>query len=180
MKTLLTKHSTFFFLTLVIMSILVFMVARQEIILQSDHVVILKTRPVDPRDLFRGEYVILRYEIEQNDKVQDIVIENDLTDGQEIFLGLEEDSKTKLYSVVQVALSLPADDDLWIKGEVWGSSVRFSNLEQYFVPEGSGRAIEEMGSDIHAEIALKNGNARIIRLLDKDLESIDPRDFLSH
>ena len=38
-------------------------VAYKEFTLKTGDEILLKTLPVDPRDLFRGDYVILRYEI---------------------------------------------------------------------------------------------------------------------
>ena len=37
--------------------------ARQEFVLARGRTILLETRPVDPRDLLRGDYLILRYKI---------------------------------------------------------------------------------------------------------------------
>ena len=39
------------------------MVVRQETVLASGRTILLETVPVDPRDLLRGDYVLLRYKI---------------------------------------------------------------------------------------------------------------------
>ena len=39
--------------------LLVFMILNRQSILLSDNVVVLETRPIDPRSLFRGDYVRL-------------------------------------------------------------------------------------------------------------------------
>ena len=42
-------------------------VAYQEFTLKTGQEVLLKVQPVDPRDLFRGDYVVLRYDITRVD-----------------------------------------------------------------------------------------------------------------
>lgn len=46
-------------------TLLVLMVADRMQILREGTEVILQTQPVDPRDLLRGDYVVLRYDISQ-------------------------------------------------------------------------------------------------------------------
>ena len=51
-------------------------------------------------------------------------------------------------------------------------------MEQFYVPEGAGRPIERLRSDLHVEIALKDGEARVVQLLDDELNVIDPTTYL--
>jgi uncharacterized membrane-anchored protein len=54
-----------FLIILIQSSLLLAMIANRQTILSSDTIVILETRPIDPRSLFRGDYVRLNYEINE-------------------------------------------------------------------------------------------------------------------
>jgi uncharacterized membrane-anchored protein len=43
--------------------VLAYMAGEREHILRNGKVILLRTAPIDPRDLFRGDYVRLNYEI---------------------------------------------------------------------------------------------------------------------
>jgi len=152
------------------------LIYQQEKILQEGSMTILETRPVDPRDLFRGEYVILRYAIENDEKIQEEVAK--LKAGDTLFIKLVED-ENGVASVSGVSDRSPDSfEGLWIAGEINGGRVRFPSLEQFYVPEGAGRSIEDFRSDLHVEVVLNKGEARVVGLLDGSLNKIDPESFL--
>ncbi len=152
------------------------LIIRQELIIRHGEITILETRPIDPRDLLRGEYVILRYAIENDAKVREAARKDDV-DGSKIYIELEE-NRNGVATVKTVYTEKPKNmDGLFIIGEVRQGAVRFPSLEQYYVPEGSGTPIENLNK-IYVEISLKNGKSRIVRLLDESLNEINPRDYL--
>ena len=74
----------------------------QERALASGTLVLLETRPVDPRDLLRGDYVILNY------KISDVPLAlfspaqtNGLPPGQTVYVALEP--RGEFYEVVQAS-----------------------------------------------------------------------------
>ena len=144
----------------------------QEMILRSGQTTILETRPIDPRDLFRGEYVILRYAIEDDELVQEVASE--ASKGESVYIVLKEDTRG-IAHVSGASTARPNDTSQpWLRGTIGERGfVRFPSLEQAYVPEGAGLPVESMGSDLHVEVALKNGTARVVRLLDADLQPID-------
>jgi uncharacterized membrane-anchored protein len=153
-------------------------IAYQEWLLQSGTTTILKTRPVDPRDLFRGEYVVLSYEFELEPKVKDIL--DTMKAGDPIYIQFAENAEGVAY-VVSAQTKKPISlNGLWLHGEKSERRNRIDipNLAQFYVPEGSGRAIEMLRSDLHVEVAIKNGQARIVQLRDKYLSPIDPADYI--
>lgn len=161
---------------LVLVLVLGGFIYTQEQILTNGQEVILKTRPVDPRDLFRGEYVILRYEIEAAEMVTDQA--QLLQDGKQIYLKLETDS-SGVAQVVAVQTTEPDfSDGVWLAGEVSYNTVRFRDLEQFYVPEGAGLAIEDLREELHVRITIHDGEARVVALLDQNLEEINPKDYI--
>ncbi len=133
--------------------------------------VILATRPVDPRDLFRGDYVILRYVIEEDPLVVAAVA--DQPDGTPVYVNLDEGPDG--VAVVTHATTKQAfhPDPLMIEGVVESGTARFYVLEQYYVPEGAGYGIESLpAGELYVEAAIAYGEARVLRLLDKDFTPI--------
>ena len=131
---------------------LVAMVALKQRTLITGTPVLLKTEPVDPRSLFRGDYVVLNYAISSLDYG---AVDGD--DGfrrrDEVYVVLRPGET--YWEPVSIHREMPvrAQDTVVIRGEVeytgvWidsesrdGIRVRYG-IESYFVPEGEGRAIE--------------------------------------
>ncbi len=136
------------------------MIAMKQYTLRTGTVVLLETEPFDPRSLFRGDYVVLRYAINTLD-----------------LAALDGDDAFERHDTVHVTLA--PDGDYWkpvavhrdapdtvagtvtVKGTVRyamhaGSgdgeprelSVRYG-IENYFVPEGEGRELELRPSADH-------------------------------
>jgi uncharacterized membrane-anchored protein len=177
-----------FYLT-IIFWLLIFsgFILYKEYTLRTGTEVVLKTEPVDPRDLFRGDYVTLNYEISTLD-LEEIQAEDlyfDYNDRIYLALALENG-----YGVPKKIYRNPPDDELYIKGTVkeviydWeayeDSSITEEpylkelrveyGIESYFVPEGRGIEIESQqwtgreGVDVKVVVD-RSGNAVIKSLL---------------
>ena len=143
-------------------------IAFKEFTLQTGEEVILKTRPVDPRDLFRGDYVILNYEISTLDASS---LQKDVTEFKpedKVYILL---SKVDNYSIASGVYLNKPKEGLILKGtikNVQGSRLNIEyGIESYFVPEGKGREIErQRGRNLDVKVAVdKLGNAVIKDLL---------------
>lgn len=149
----------------------------QERILRDGVEVVLETRPVDPRDLFRGEYVILRYAIEVDPYV--LSYAEMLPPGSDLYIKLYEGpgGVAKVEEVRQVRPRGAVG--AWIRGEINGAGeVRFPSLEQFYVPEGAGAPIEDLRNELHARVVIDDaGSARVVELLDGNLTPIDPFEY---
>ena len=66
----LKKHLPFIGVIVFVVGVVGYLIWSKERIVSGGTEVILETRPIDPRDLFRGEYVILRYKIENDKKIK--------------------------------------------------------------------------------------------------------------
>jgi uncharacterized membrane-anchored protein len=147
----------------------------QESIVQNGETTILRTLPIDPRDLLRGEYVILRYALTRDEQVRTVA--SQMSNTGSVYIGLTEDANG-VASVTSASADKQSVGDLWITATVKNGRVSIPEIEQYFVPEGAGKDIERLGTSISVEVAIKNGNARVIQLLDEDLNPINPEDYL--
>lgn len=153
--------------------VIVGMATGRELTLRGDRDVTLQTRPVDPRDLFRGDYVVLDYE----------VATLEMNQAERLFL---EPGDT-------VFVELVRGGDVWVAGRVErqpvdgaervirGTVVRAGaetvqieyGIEQYFVPEGRGHVVER-AADVDVVVAIDSDGGAVIRHLIVDGEVWDP------
>ncbi len=125
----------------------------------------LRTVPVDPRDLLRGDYVILSYEISrlpQGVKPEDF--------GSNVWVKLKPDGDVWTIDRVQRSPESGAADPKgapMLRARREGQQLIY-DLERYYVPEGTGQA-SPRGGKLIVEIAVReNGAAQIKRLLDEN------------
>jgi uncharacterized membrane-anchored protein len=133
------------------------MVYERHRLLKSGHELTLSVRPVDPRDIFRGDYVALGYDVSTLRKPS-VASDPDfsgLSAGSDAFVTMSpkpEGGWTESH-VGNVYPSHVAPGDVVLKGRV--QSIRKSSnpdetvtnirygIERYFVPEGTGRVLED-------------------------------------
>jgi uncharacterized membrane-anchored protein len=170
---------------LVLCGLILATVVQRAGILRSGQEARLEVVPVDPRDLFRGDYVVLGYRIGTVNIPTDVT--TTFTRGQQVFVTLRPDTSNKSQAVA-ISAERPAVSgaDIVISGVVSAAStcqlneagvsdcklgrravgVRYG-LESYFVPEGEGKKIELTPKallEVVAAIA-PSGQAAIKRLL---------------
>ena len=137
-----------------------------------------KTAPVDPRDIFRGDYVNLSYEI-SNIRVDPLIMKVDdsvknLRPGDTIYVMVTNDVPLYLNNELKytsrwydIKTQSPLDGD-FITGRVESAFVDGNDvldlrvkygIESYFVPEHKGLEIEKsVGKDLYGKVILdKNG-----------------------
>lgn len=107
--------------------------------------ILLKTAPIDPRDLFRGDYVRLNYEISTID-LSKTPPDRGFAIGEEVYAVLT--SGEKYWNVIRAEHKKPVlgENEVCMRGTVDSAfNDRLSvywGIESYFVPEGEGRGIE--------------------------------------
>jgi uncharacterized membrane-anchored protein len=150
-------------------------VGYRESILISGRTAVLQTVPIDPRDLFKGEYVTLRYEIStlgvftNNPQVKLYRLIGDITEGDTVFVELPAGENFDKRLLAVQADEPTSDVDLFIKGRVTSSksgiiTVEYG-IEQYFVPEGKGLEIEQ-ADEVEVRIKInRSGTAAIQELI---------------
>ncbi len=119
-------------------------------ILEHGKTIVLKTTPIDPRSLFRGDYVTLRYDISQLD-AHKLEGENSFDLWQKIFVAVEK--RGEIWEATGLYSSWPQiiGDQIILAGRVKydaGNSVWIKyGIDSYFVPEGKGKEIEKAIGD---------------------------------
>jgi uncharacterized membrane-anchored protein len=158
--------------------LLAWMIVDRALLLKNGKEVRLAVVPVDPRDLLRGDYVILSYPMSR--------IVSDEIEGDDDFYYYD----TIYVTVAEApdgwkATSIhrqPPEDGVFLKGFVENIYTRDGckvaapcteyqigyNLEQFFVPEGEGRELETLRNDqrMSVDVAVaENGRSALKRLL---------------
>lgn len=155
------------------------MIEGRASILRSGTEVLLKTAPVDPRDLLRGDYVVLSYDISsipaaliKGAKPQAgswTPIQVRIAPGADGFWKVTEASFESLPqqpgSVVLRSQPIEAYDWQWAEG---GTLFATYGIERYYVPDGEGRVIEDGRNDRRVSVAARvsdDGVAQIRALM---------------
>ena len=148
------------FIILFWMFIVGFFVFQNQLIIETGQEVSLKTRPVDPRDLLRGDYVVLNYEINTFDN------KDRIPSNTEVYVTLVK-NVDGTSSIKEVLTEKPKNEELFIKGKT-GKYYRPRNIvygiENYFVKEKTGRELERnlRKENSYVKVSVdKKGNARI-------------------
>ena len=153
------------------------LIADRALLLKNGHEIRLAVVPVDPRDLLRGDYVVLSYGISLLDNGQ-LGGDDTFANGDTIYVALTQSDATWKATAITHA---PPQSGTWIRGAV--TDVGFGgqdcgkecrtyrveyDIERFFVPEGTGRELETLrnGQHLAVDVALgPDGRAALKRLL---------------
>ena len=172
-------------LALVQIGFLSWIIAGRAAILRNGKEVLLKIEPVDPRDLLRGDYIILGYDISRIPvkMIANIPAGKSSSDDTSIVVRLKKGADgywTPTTAWFGKAPTPPAADEADISGHVadgWdlreeGASIAPDyGIERFYLPEGAGMAIQ---NDMRVRpfgirLALAgDGTAQIKALVDGD------------
>ncbi|GHS91093.1 hypothetical protein AGMMS49957_17840 [Synergistales bacterium] len=126
---------------------------------------LLRTRPVDPRDFLRGDYVRLEYDISDLSNYPEIIQSSG--HGDIVYVTLKKDGDG--VAEASGASLTPPGGGLWIKGvfsDGWSERVDYG-IGVYYVPEGTGWELENAIArfDVLADVRIWRGKAVIKELM---------------
>src|SRR3989339_1113119 len=163
-----SKKNKFIIAIVIQMAILFFIILFKLLILSGGEEVFLKIRPADPRDPFRGDYITFQYDISRI-KGSFFDSSEKIKYGDKIYIPL---LKRKNYHIATNRISKnKPDTGIFIKGTVNDIRIRQKGdsldevfvsygIEEYFIPENSGRNVSFNRQNTFAKVVLdKNGNA---------------------
>lgn len=161
-------------------ALLGWMIADRALLLQNGREIRLAVVPVDPRDLFRGDYVVLSYDISRIE-TKDTPADPNINWGDTVYVGIDDGADG--WRATALRRERP-ESGTFIRGTITGVTGESGgecppilgcqtytvdyNLEQFFVPEGTGREIENLRNDqrVSVDVALADdGRAALKRLL---------------
>ncbi len=149
--------------------ILVAMIALRAMPLVMGQTVVVRVMPVDPRDLFRGDYVILSYDFsrvspqEVEGLAADKLGKRARWEGRTVYVPLVRDTNGVHWRAEKTTAVKPAAGP-FLKGHMLRHGTVQFGIESYFVQEGTGRVYEQAIRDrkLSAELAVtSNGQAAL-------------------
>ena len=133
----------------------------------------LKVMPVDPRDMFRGDYSILSYDFTRADQRQIVGLNKTdrryLAPGQDVYVKLVKDEASDVWTTQEVTIHRPTNG-MYLRGSLPQGWRVECGIEAYFVQEGKGRKIDEAvrgGRSVEAEVAVWRGQAKLKNVIVK-------------
>jgi uncharacterized membrane-anchored protein len=162
-------------------ALLAWMIVDRALLLSQGREVRLEVVPVDPRDLFRGDYVTLAYAMSQL-RTDEIAGDDQFYVLDPVYVTLREGPGG--WEATAIHRDRP-EEGVFLKGTVEDAFGRDDcravtecrqlriayNLERFFIPEGEGRALERLRNDqrISVDVAVADtGKAALKRLLVDD------------
>jgi uncharacterized membrane-anchored protein len=147
--------------------VLLWMIIVPANVLLTGQTVLLRTVPVDPRDLFRGDYVILSYDFSLLPPQASQKLHFGDQYPQVIYVTLQPEADGVHWEASDYSFRQP-EGVLFIKGLVNSSHRAEFGIESYFVQEGKGLEYEKAIRDqkLSAEVAIDaEGNAALKNLI---------------
>ena len=131
---------------LLMTAVIAWMIGARMMLLANGREIVVAVEPVDPQDLFRGDYVRLAYPFTRIDtaKVQGLDDHLPADDEEPIYVVLRPEAGR--YVLDYAALTMPplTGDQVMLRG-IWHDRfdpgaifVRYG-VERYFIPQGHGR-----------------------------------------
>lgn len=160
------------------------MIFSRAAVLRNGTEVLLRIQPVDPRDLLRGDYVILSYDISRIPVSLVANLPAGMTTTEEgpiwvrVAKGADDHFTAVAASLGQPPAAPPAPGEVDIKGYLssgWSLAADATlnpdyGIERFYLPEGEGLAIQndmrERPFSVKVAVA-KDGTAQIKALLDE-------------
>jgi uncharacterized membrane-anchored protein len=146
--------------------VLIAMIALPLTTLVTGDTILLRVVPIDPRDLLRGDYVILNYRISQLPSHGIPGLDPSEQEGATVFVKIEPEDDGMHWREGKISLYEPPTGK-FIRGEIHQNRIEFG-IESYFVQEGEGLEYEQAArlGILSAEIALdRTGKAVLKRLV---------------
>jgi uncharacterized membrane-anchored protein len=145
----------------------------KEYTVRTGESVLLQTVPVDPRDLFRGDYVILRYDISTISTEMFSMKATNFAQGDTLYVLLDVNDGVGSYKNIS---RIKPQEGLFIKGTIErirdGEMDLTYGIESYFVPEGEGREIERHRGEMQVKVVIDSSGNAVLRSLIIDGEEI--------
>lgn len=127
--------------------------------------ILLRVVPVDPRDIFRGDYVILGYDFTRMRPEGERQWDQSHV-GREIFVTLVPEVDGKHWRGSTVSWTRPSSG-IFLRGKVGNDLGNEFNIGQFFVQEGKGKEYEDAvrSRRLSAEIAVTAEGAATLKRL---------------
>lgn len=165
----LSKHTAFLWAVIGQLLIILLLVVFKLSVVTSGATVFLRIVPVDPNDPFRGDYVTVRYDISSIPawRFRGRMPQR----GEPVYVSLRKDGS---YHSIDSASTERPEAGLFLRGVVEREASSFSSsqsvgvlygIEEYFIPEGTGRTFRFGDHEVMGEVAVGEDGHGVARQL---------------
>lgn len=151
--------------------VLVGMIALKTWTVATGQTIYVRVMPVDPRDLMRGDYVILSYEFSRADMIDGRAAGWDEPGNRTVYAVLRPEGDGKHWRISRFTQHRP-DGEVFLRGSLGrGGRVEYG-IESYFVQEGKGREYEDAirSRRLSAELKVDSAGAAVVQRLHVDMK----------
>jgi uncharacterized membrane-anchored protein len=149
--------------------VLVGMIAMRLAPILTGDVILLRVVPVDPRDIFRGDYVTLAYECSRIPAQGIAGLRNyqsyDFSEvqGQTVYVTLAPESDGIHWRPEQYSTQRPKQG-IYLRGQIRGRQIQYG-IESFYVQEGEGHYYENAvrNRNLSAKISVTAGGKAVLR-----------------
>ena len=151
--------------------VLLAMIALRALPLLFGDTVLIRVVPVDPRDLFRGDYVVLGYEFSRVPAAGIDGLPPEIAgvrsrdwEGRTVYVSLAPEPDGAHWRAGMVSVHRPAGGR-YLRGRIAGYNRLEFGIEAYYVQEGKGREYEKAVQErrLSAEIAVTSSGQAALR-----------------
>ncbi|ODB53664.1 hypothetical protein A7311_04800 [Paenibacillus polymyxa] len=143
------------------LGIIGYQTVRSETLLATGASIKLKLAPIDPRSLLQGDYVALNYDISPPPSKTPLQEEEWSRGKVKVVLTPDNQGVYVADRLYQDGEKL-ASHEVILNGQWYGSRIVYG-IENYFIPEGTGRTVEQNAHFAHIRVS-RNGDALLERL----------------
>lgn len=152
-------------------TVLLSMIALRATPLLTGSTILVRVIPVDPRDFFRGDYVILGYEFSRipPEGIEGLPEERSRANasqwlGKEVYVTLVPDMDGQHWRMETMSLQRPSEG-AYIRGALTDFGRLAFGIEAYYVQEGEGKKYEEAirNRQLSAELAVTSDGQAALR-----------------
>jgi uncharacterized membrane-anchored protein len=157
-------------------AVLLTMIALRATPLLTGSTILVRVVPVDPRDFFRGDYVMLSYEFSRipSQGIEGLPQEPAQRNtrewlGRDVYVSLVPETDGRHWRTEKISLRPPASG-VYLRGVIADFGRLSFGIEAYYVQEGTGREYEEaiLNRRLSAELAVTEDGQAALRGLHID------------
>ncbi|OAS15245.1 GDYXXLXY domain-containing protein [Paenibacillus oryzisoli] len=141
-------------------------IGKSEYLLSHGKLIKLQLQPLDPRSLIQGDYVRLRYTISEPPIYQDNLEERTSKGKVTVVLAPSGTSDVYEFRREYHEGEQLASDEVRLNGEREGYEGIKYGIENFFIPEGTGRSYEQNAKFAEVKVSA-GGDAILVRLTEK-------------
>ena len=160
----------FAIVALQMVGLVAFAAIKQYVVASGTEVVLQQADPIDPRSLMQGDYAILDYEIARIPEYA----EDRFISGDDVLVVLEKRGEVWEATEYFKASWLPKRrNEVFVRGEVQADGSVDFGIGTYFVPEGTGGAIER-ATDVKIKVSVSDDGDATVTGVILDGEDFEP------